>query len=151
MKNKFWLFAAFALASFGVVLAADNKYAKLIEETKATVKGFKFRDTIGTPFSKNWKARFYLDLSFYNPTQLSFPVNLDKVDLVLGNDSIAGSMPTSRELVIDPQFNIFDKIPVEIPLTIQNFSAIQNIQSPRVQVKGRVYQMPLEFTYNLDT
>ena len=137
------------MTSFGLLVAADNKYARLVDQTKAKIKGIKFRDVVGVPLSSNWKARFYLSLQVYNPTDLKFPITLDNVDLVLGNNTVTGSLQGSKEFIIDPEFNIFDKIPVEIPINVDTYQAIQSLKDPRVKIKARIYQLPIQFTYDI--
>jgi len=140
----------FGLVSVGALLAADNKYAKLIEDSKFSIKGVKFKDTVGTPFTNKWKARFYLNVTVFNPTSFSFPLTLDKINLLVGQGLQAASLVGKKELIIEKDLNIFPNILVEVPLTTATFQAITHLSNPRVLVKARVYQLPIEFTYDIE-
>lgn len=135
--------------SFGALIAADNKYAKLVDQTTASVQSVGFKDIVGTPFTKNWRARFLLGISVFNPTNFSFPLTLDQVNLVVNNGLVTGYLARKQDLIIDPEFNIFQNLVFEVPLDANLIQTIQGISNPRIMIKARVYQLPIDFTYNL--
>lgn len=136
------------LTAFGALLAIDHKMAKMIEKTQASVVGLKFKDTIGIPFTKDWRARLALTIAVYNPTDMKFPLTIERITPIINGKPVAAYSSGDKDIVIFPGVNTISDLYFSIPITAENIQQIRNLNNPAVTVKARVAQLPINFTYN---
>ena len=150
MNKKVLFLGAVSLVSFSALLAGDHKMAEMVSKIEANILGIKFKDTVGIPFTKDWKARVLLSFSVFNPTQLKFPLTIESISPIIGGKQVASLLEKNRTFMIESDYNWFKDLMFEVPLTRYNYGMIQSLVNPQIAVKARVYSLPITFTYNFN-
>lgn len=133
----------FALGLGGTALALlankGREVAKNIDGITVDMDGFRFRDTIGIPGTKSFKARFEVDLKIFNPTGLSAPLTLSSVILNLNGQEVARLASTPKTYQIGTNFTQLNNLIFEVPANLKNIATISTLRNPKIIVNYSVY------------
>jgi hypothetical protein len=150
MNKKLLFFGGLSILSFSALLAGDHKMAQLVNKAEAKLTGIRFKDTTGTPFTKQWKARILISFSVWNPTKIKFPLTLFSITPIVDGVKTTNLLASPRKFIIESDYNEYKNIMFEVPLTLGNYRLIKNLSNPQVEINAKVYSMPFTFTHNFN-
>lgn len=149
MNKKFWITTGVSVAALSLFAAKDMNLAKKLKGISVSLAGLKFKDTVGTPLTPSFRARFYLDINVFNPTSLTVPLKVQDVIVKMAGKPVAALAQNPKTLEITPQGNRFYDLLFSVPVTVGNINQIRNSGNIEVTLKGSIYAVPLTVTQTI--
>jgi hypothetical protein len=150
MNTKVILTAAAGLGALVLFGRKDANLAKELKKLDIKPTAIKFKDTVGIPLTKGFKARFYLEIYVFNPLNLTVPLAVKNIILNVDGKPAATLAKGIPNLEVSPQANIFQNVLFEMPITVNNVNQIFNGTNKNITLNASIYNVPFTVTKNVN-